>query len=726
MRRMSGVLMDHFWRICLLTVALGLATVGKAAAEPRQVLLLYSYEREFTHTAFAGMFRPELSRSSADPINYIEVALQTASESVRAPDDSIVSRLAATFGGTRLDLVVAIGGPASAFAQKHRARLFPTTPMLFAAVDRRFIEKGTMAGNDTAVAVAHDPPQMIENILELLPETRTIVVVIGASQLEQFWLKEVQKAFKRFEDRVTFVWTNDWSFAELLQRSARLPARSAIFFGVFAVDALRVPQIEERTLRELHGVANAPMFGLHSTQLSRGIVGGPLLSIEDLSRTTARVALRVLRGESPGRIVTPIQLAGAPVFDGRELQRWAIREDRLPEGSTVHFREPTVWQRYRGPIVTAAAVAGVQALIMIALAANLVKQRRVQTSLRRSEERLRQVSNAAPVMLWTAGRDSVRVDVNRCRLDYTGQTADPRSERDWTAAIHPDDLARSLETYTRAFDRREPYQAEYRLRRQDGEYRWILDTGAPRFASGAFEGYVGSSVDVTDLKLATMGLSNLSRRLMQVCETERAWIGRELHEDLCQRLMALTINLHSLSELPDTAAGDMRKGVAELCGGFIQLTGEILSISDRIHARLELLGLRTVARRYCEHLSAERQTAIDFRDDGVPDVVSSDIALAVFRVLQEAVTNALTHSAARRIAVSLEGSEEEIRLTVSDDGAGFDPDAVMKDRGLGLIGMRERLMAVGGDFAISSRPGAGTRIQARVPLSRRDRQPPRS
>ena len=95
--------------------------------------------------------------------------------------------------------------------------------MLFAAVDRRFIENGTMADNDTAVTVAHDPPQMVDNILKLLPDTRTVVVVIGASQLEQFWLKEVKRAFKRFEDRVTLVWTNDWSFTELLQRCAALP-----------------------------------------------------------------------------------------------------------------------------------------------------------------------------------------------------------------------------------------------------------------------------------------------------------------------------------------------------------------------------------------------------------------------------------------------------------------------------------------------------------------------
>jgi signal transduction histidine kinase len=112
---------------------------------------------------------------------------------------------------------------------------------------------------------------------------------------------------------------------------------------------------------------------------------------------------------------------------------------------------------------------------------------------------------------------------------------------------------------------------------------------------------------------------------------------------------------------------------------------------------------------------------IAFRDDGVPDDLSNDVALAVFRVLQEAVTNAMTHSAARHVSVSLDADEYEIRLDVSDDGVGFDPDAAMKGHGLGLIGMRERLRTVGGQCAISSRCGSGTRILARVPIRRRDR-----
>jgi hypothetical protein len=120
-----------------------------------------------------------------------------------------------------------IGGPAATFARQFRDELFPATPMLLAGVDRRFVEQGTLAGNETAVVTQHDPALIIDEILRLLPETRTVLVVVGASQVEQFWLKEMKREFGRFGDRLQFVWTNELSFAEIVARCGTMPARSA-------------------------------------------------------------------------------------------------------------------------------------------------------------------------------------------------------------------------------------------------------------------------------------------------------------------------------------------------------------------------------------------------------------------------------------------------------------------------------------------------------------------
>ena len=148
----------------------------------------------------------------------------------------------------------------------------------------------------------------------------------------------------------------------------------------------------------------------------------------------------MLRGESPRSLATPTQVAGVPAFDWRELQRWGIGEDRLEPGSVVLFREPTAWQRYRRQIIVAAALASVQALIVDRAGGKSRQHAAWRSRSALSEERFRLLSNAAPVMMWSAGPDKARIDVNRSRLDYTGQAAEPGSGNGWTDAIHPDDL----------------------------------------------------------------------------------------------------------------------------------------------------------------------------------------------------------------------------------------------------------------------------------------------
>ena len=319
-------------------VILGCASVSGAQPEPRQVLLLYSYERDVaSHNAFANMFRPELSRLFAEPIDFIEVSLQAARLNPSASEESIVNELRSTLPRRRLDLVVPIGGPAAVFAQTYRQQLFPTTPMLLAGVDRRFVQNRALAANDTAVAVEHDPPQMIETILRLLPDTRTVFVVIGASQFEQFWLEELKRGLRRFEGRLTFIWTNELSFEEMLKACASLPPQSAIFYGTLSLDAKGVRHVEERTLSAFHAAANAPIFGLHSTQLGRGIVGGPLLSIEDLSRNTATVAVRMLRGESPQSLTAPCRLRRRRPSTGASCAAGALARIGCSQAASCYF-----------------------------------------------------------------------------------------------------------------------------------------------------------------------------------------------------------------------------------------------------------------------------------------------------------------------------------------------------------------------------------------------------
>ncbi len=181
--------MDLAVRRCLIWVVwLHLAFAASSAAQPgaRNVLLLNSFQRGFPpHTEFTESFRTELSRRSSEPINFLEVSIQPGPLGPTPQEAPIVNYLMSTLEGRRLDLVVTVGGPAAAFAQKHRDQLFPSTPLLQSALDWRRVPIESLTVNDTVVAVAEDLPLIVENILRLLPETTSVFAVIGASEFEQ-------------------------------------------------------------------------------------------------------------------------------------------------------------------------------------------------------------------------------------------------------------------------------------------------------------------------------------------------------------------------------------------------------------------------------------------------------------------------------------------------------------------------------------------------------------
>jgi signal transduction histidine kinase len=370
----------------------------------------------------------------------------------------------------------------------------------------------------------------------------------------------------------------------------------------------------------------------------------------------------------------------------------------------VLYREPTAWQRNRRTIAFGALAGGVPAFAIV-LFVGLAKRRRAQGH-RPGATGLHTPGPAdATVRVWTAGADGQRVEA--------GQPAGARHDS-WTALVHPDDVERAREICRRAFERREPFQMEYRVREAGGVERWILDTGLPRFSGEDFDGYVGSAVDITGVGRARAELSDLSRRLMEVHEQERAALARTLHEDVCQRMMALTMRLNTLQGT--ARQGEIQAAVAEISEQLAGLVGEIAAVPDPAPLRLELLGLTTSGRIFCADLSARHGVAIHFEDEDVPRRLPPDIALALFRVLQEATINAAVHSGAREVWVSLRGAAAEIHLHVVDRGVGFDTGRAVPGGGVGLVAIRERLKSVNGDSAIVSRPGEGTRVEARVPL----------
>jgi ABC-type uncharacterized transport system substrate-binding protein len=204
----------------LFATAIFLATTasGAAAAESRRVIILHSFGPRFKPWSdYAETIRSEINRQSSKSVDFMDHALVNARVSDVQSEAPFVDYLGALYAGHPPDLIIALGGPAATFVQQHRQRLFPKVPMLVTAVEHRRVQYEKLTENDTVVPVSHNLRALFENILNVLPDTKTIAILIGASPIEQYWTGEMRRELAPLTNRVELRWYNELPFEDILK-----------------------------------------------------------------------------------------------------------------------------------------------------------------------------------------------------------------------------------------------------------------------------------------------------------------------------------------------------------------------------------------------------------------------------------------------------------------------------------------------------------------------------
>ena len=705
---------------CLPIVLVVLILFRPASAqEPgteKNVLIFESFSVSSLGTA--DSLKSALRSGSPWPVNFYVEYLEGQRFDDEGYEKGVFETLQHTYAGQKLDLVMAESYPALQFVLKHRDELFPGVPIVFWGVNINWIAVGQkMWPGVTGVTDNLDARGTIDLALRLHPHTNTFAVITNNSEFERHWLAVVHAELVHHQDSVREIDLVGLPTGQLLERVAALPPQTVVLFQEGPQASIQ-PVMGAYEVLALVGQRLPTYCIFPEICLDHGGIGGVASDWEKTQiPLAARVARRVLSGERPDDIPVANGTGYKVRVDWRQLRRWNLLESALPPGSLVLYREATFWERYRYYIMAAGVAIVIQSALIIGLLWQRARKRKAEAVLRESEKRFRVMADTTPSLVWMCDPEGKVTYLNERRVAFTGLDPKAGYGDTWTGYVHPNDLKDVLDVLVRSLKGHQSFSNEYRLRRRDGVYRWVLDIAAPRIGGdGVFAGFIGSASDVTDQKLAQEALEKMSGKLIDAQEKERSRIARELHDDICQRLTLLSLEIQHAMETSDgaTPPADRMEAAWEHCSG---IASDVQALSHELHSSmLDLLGLTAAAKNFCREFSLQQGIVVEFTHTGMPQALPRDVSLCLFRVVQEALHNAAKHSGIDSFEVHLHGRPGEIDLEVRDAGAGFNVEKVRENGGLGLISMQERVHLVRGTFAIDSKTNCGTTIRARVPL----------
>lgn len=402
-------------------------TVASAdTAPPRRVLILNSFGPDVSpFVAALSTLRTTLAEELGAAVDFYDVPLEIARFPEPGAEAAFVEFLRTRHAVHRPDIAVPIGAPAAKFVSQHRREILPDVPIVFTGTEPRLLPADALSDRATLVTQRVDLPAMVEDILQLRPDTTEIAIVFGSSNLEHFWVSECRRELAPFADRVRFRWLTGLPLSTMLEQVAALPPHAFVLFGLFVMDGAGVPFDNDDVLRRLHAITPVPLFGYFQSYFGAGPIGGRMYQDTELGRRAARAAIRILQGRPAESLPPEIISNPQPMYDWRELQRWGIPESRLPAGSIVRFRQPTFWDLYRWHVVAATVVCLLQTAMIAALLVSQAKRRAAEATAQSFPGRLLHAQESERARLARELHDDVSQRLARLAIDAGVAERDP-------------------------------------------------------------------------------------------------------------------------------------------------------------------------------------------------------------------------------------------------------------------------------------------------------------
>lgn len=759
--------------VFLLSLAAGIVCPDGSAAEPvapPRVLVLYSQRRELPiNQQWERGIREGLEAHLGKPVaidsEYLDFHRLERAEERQA----LLELVLAKYQPLKPDVVIPVSDAVAGLFVRQNP--FPEAAVVFCSILEKTRDQLPLSRRMTGVLYRFDARRTVRCARRLFPATRTAIVVSGSGEADLLLLEPIQADLALDKQIPCEYWTGI-PIDTLCDRVAQLPPGHVVVFNSYMRDrGGEIATVPRDVLKRIASASSVPVFALYDTMLGAGIVGGCMPPVEEQGRLAGEMAARILRGEPPGAIPFTGTSMNRFIFDWTQLRRWGIREEDLPAGSVVLFRQPTVWQEYQAYVIAGATAIVLQSLLLIGLLVNRRKRRRAERALADQLQFETVLSDVSSRFVGVTS-DAVSAEIERAlaciveqlgldrgalfRLSENGRelranvTSVRAGEAQPPAVIPLDSIPWMWAQLTRGdvahVSSMSDLPAEACHERQLADHLGVKSVAAValrdkdqvvgmltfglRTHEQAWDErilqrirliseVIGNALSHIRADEALAASRNETRqlagRILTAQEDERRRIARELHDDISQRLAAGAIEAGKAEQ--ELTAPPSRATLAGLKEHLIALSDDVHRLSRQLHpAILDDLGLKDALRAECDRVAERGRLAVNFRCGQLPACVPRDVALCVYRIAQEALRNAFKHAQAERVDLTLSADLEYLDLAVRDFGRGFDPAAGRRSAGVGLASMEERVRLVGGEISISSSPGQGTCIQVRVPL----------